>query len=56
MKPQLMDRGHRRRQTLLIRWLIRFEEKGIPAFRTADEALRAFNQFCSVTLKNRATL
>ena len=29
------------------------EEKGIPTFRTADEALRAFNVFCTESMKIR---
>jgi hypothetical protein len=29
------------------------EEKGVPTFRTADAALRAFNVFCSETMKTR---
>jgi len=29
------------------------EEKGVPAFRTADEALRALNVFCTETMKTR---
>ena len=29
------------------------EEKGVPTFRTADDALRAFNVFCSETMKSR---
>jgi acyl-CoA synthetase (NDP forming) len=29
------------------------EEKGVPTFRTADEALRAFNVFCTETMKIR---
>ena len=29
------------------------EEKGVPTFRTADDALRAFNVFCTETMKIR---
>ncbi|HLF82565.1 MAG TPA: acetate--CoA ligase family protein [Blastocatellia bacterium] len=29
------------------------EEKGVPTFRTADDALRAFNVFCTETMKTR---
>ena len=29
------------------------EEKGVPTFRTADDALQVFNLFCAETLKIR---